>query len=245
MRSSITLRSSLVAVALLAQGILIPGCHAHAFSPPARALPLESSAALGEGRTGLAVETGMDAEMLGPTLLTAAGRARHGLGDGVEVGVEGTVLRVMDRGPARESPNIYGLRAGGKYAPVPHFALGFGLGGGASAAGGFVSPDVEVIGAFENRHLVPFGAARAFVSVPVAPESVDLSSFDDADDPNLQLPRTTAGLTLTWGLRLPIGDPEDDGYGASITAGVGETYLNDGEDWALLSGGQVGGEIVF
>ena len=245
MRISITVASVVVCGAVLAQGLVLSGCHAHAFSPPARGLPLETSATLSSGQTGLAIEGGTHGEVFGPTLVPMDLRSRHGVGDDMEFGFEGSVIHITDRGSGNTHPNIYGLRAGGKYALIPHLALGMGLGGGASAAGPFVSPDVELIGAYENRYVVPFASVRAFVSVPIAPGMVDLSGPDDPVGSDKQRPDTTGGFIVTAGARLPIGNPEEDSHTGAISAGIGATYLNDTEDNAFFLGAQLAGEVVF
>jgi hypothetical protein len=221
---------------------LMAGCAHHVYSPPARMLPLESVATLPRGETGVQGEFGGVSWIDGAT---ASIRARRGFTDRAEVSAEASVLHVGHRSAAGTKRDGFGARAGAKYALASWLAITGGLGGGASAAGGFFSPDLAVIVAWENRYVVPFLSGRASLSLPVGARQVDVTGTDDTTT-FVGTPTRTWILGATAGVRVPVGSPAPgSGARANLLAGVGATHLQDAtEDQSVLQLG-LGAELVF
>lgn len=246
------MRSLVFPAVLLA--LLALGCTPQVYSPPARALPLEAPAALGDGVSALQLEAGSSSEVFGPSVVHAMGRARHGLTDTLDLSAEANFLIVTNGDPetGAEVPHrgIYSARLGLKYAVSPNFALTFGAGGGASAAGGFLSPDVGVIFGFENPHVVPFVSLRGFLSQPIAARDV---TIPDSDGDLTLRPDLTLGFGFTTGIRIPFGQWFDArNRRAAALVGIGGTYLNDPnrrtpdeDDYVFLFGLNAGLEILL
>jgi hypothetical protein len=134
-----------------------------------------------------------------------------------------------------------------KHEALPWLSLTAGLGGGASAGGGFVSPDLGAIFAYENRYAVPFFSLRASASVPFDTHAVDTGQAGDSVGQWVYTP------PLTWigggaaGLRIPLGwcDAAPCPVRGSLLGGLGLTYLGyDGASTGVISLAG-GGEIVF
>jgi hypothetical protein len=222
---------------------LVAGCSHHVYSPPARMLPLESAATLSRGETGVQAELGGVSWIDGAT---ASIRARRGFTERTEVSAEASVLHVGHRSAAGTRRDGYALRAGAKHAPWPWLALAGGVGGGASAAGGFFSPDVAVIAAWENRYVIPFLSGRAALSVPVKARPVDVTEVGDAGR-FVGTPERTWVFGATAGVRVPVGSSSrgSGGRRANLLAGVAMTHLQDSKDEQNVLQGGLGGEIVF
>jgi hypothetical protein len=255
MVSMLTLRSLLSSCAL-ALVPLATGCNHSVFSPPARAVPLESAATLPRGDTGVALEGAHSGTIFGPEVLSGAARIRHGVSEGLDVSAEATLMRLSGTpAPAADvSRNVYAGRIGAMGQLVspespwaPTVAVTGGLGGGVSAAGGYVSPDAGPIVAWENRWAVPFLSLRGGVSQPVGARSVDTSSVDDGPGRYVDTPRTTWIAAATAGVRVPIGwaEPEAGKTRGSLLAGLGFTHLADTRDDETFAHLALGGEVVF
>jgi hypothetical protein len=225
---------------------LLGGCQHHIYSPPGRVMPLQSVAPLPAGDTALTLEGGPHGAVFGPELLSGALRARHGLGHEVDGIVEASVLHVQGRKPdVRTHPNAYAVYTGAKWAFWRHLALEGGLAGGGSQAGGFLSPNLGWIAAYENPYLVPFLQHRIFVSQPLARRAVDIGDRDVDDEgpgqPILHSPLRTVGTAAVLGLRFPMG-PMDAEIG-SLLVGLGGTYVHDGTANQVYMGFQAGFEL--
>jgi len=236
MRSSIPIAASL----------LLAGCSHHVYSPPARALPMESVAPVGEGRVGVAGEGATQGAVFGPGLTSGAGRVRVSPHRDVDISVEGTVMHVRGNGKEHVDQNIYSARVGGKYQVLARYiAIVGGLGGGYHAAGTFVSPDLGAIVGYENDYAVPFASVRGFVSAPLVSRSVDTA--ERGEDSRTGSPQLTGGFTTSLGLRIPIPPSFDqsEGVRGSLVVSPGLTYLGDGDEEAtfLQLGG--GAEVTF
>lgn len=222
---------------LLLALLLTSACNAHVFSPPTGSFPVESSATVGQGEHGAGGDLASSRTMFGPSVLSARGSYRYGVTDEAEISAAPSVLLVQDAKASDSHPNIYALRIGAKFAPVRHFAVIGGAGGGASAGGGFVSPDLGVIGAYENRYAVPFITARALLSAPIARRTVHFTTGDDASDgtddadgdPDIYhlRPKLTLGLQLSAGLRVPLTHDERARTKPSLACAAGLTSLED------------------
>lgn len=206
-------------LAVLATLALCAGaCTPFALSPPARALPLESSATLAPGRVAVQASGGWHNAARDGGNATVG--ARIGVAEHVELQGEASYLHV-DYGDER-SPYGGAGRVGVKLAPVEHVAFVLGVGAGGHAYGGFVAPDAGVVLAYENPYVIPWGAFRVMFSLPVDPSTVVVSHEDEL----LPLvPPDTFGWQASTGIRLPVLiDPEDD-VTLDFLVGAALTYL--------------------
>lgn len=228
---SVARRPALVAALALA------GCTPYSLSPPARALPLESSATLAEGESAVQVSGGLH-NGLGPVGGSGEVSVRHGLLPQLELQLDGSYSYVQY--PDERSPHIGAGRAGLKVAPVEHLAFVAGVGAGGAAHGAFVSPDAGLILAYENPYLVPWAAIRGFVSVPIGPSTVTVSEPNADGPPTLYMlvPPNTIGWQASTGVRLPI-PLEEPGLGLDLLGGVGlmGLYSLEGpQAWYVVQG---------
>jgi hypothetical protein len=225
-------------LALLA--LLASACTPRVYSPPARTLPLETPATLEPGAYGFDAEGGYSGAVFGPELATAALRVRRGLDEGIEAAAELGFVHVDRGGDTDTHPNGYLVRAGIKLQPEQAFALRAGVGGGGSAAGGFVSPDIGITLAFENAYFVPFVSGDAWVSQPIAASEIHLGTDDDGDDvwdrpkPSFGL-RGTGGFRVPWNRERPAAD--------SFAFGLSLAHLADEDDDIGLFGISAGVQL--
>ncbi len=236
-------------VALFAHaGLACAGCNHELYSPPARMLPLESPATLARGETGVQAEGATQGAIFGPSVETGTLRVREGMADATDATAEVSVLHVDGRSVADTYPYAFAGRVGLKHAALPWLSLVGGLGGGASAGGGFVSPDVGVIAGYENRWAVPFVSLRVSVSVPFDGRPVDTGQAGhDALGQYVYTPPFTWIGGGTVGLRVPVGrcDPGTSCVHGSLLGGLGLTELAYAGASAGLMSLAGGGEIVF
>ena len=237
----------LISLACFPSAFILAGCNSAVFSPPARPLPLESAATLPRGDTGIQAEGSANPEVLGPNVLAGSVRVRHGLTDDVDVEVGGSVMHVA-ADTKREVPvstGIYAARGGAKVRLASPLAITAGFGGGYSAGGAFVSPDVGPVLAWENPYCVPFLATRFGVSLPISPRAVDTSEAQDGS--RAHRPHATWILTAIGGVRVPLGwseSPKGKVRG-SVLAGLGMSHLVDDRTSADFVHLALGGEVVF
>jgi hypothetical protein len=116
------------------------------------------------------------------------------------------------------------------------------VGGGGSAAGGFFSPDIGAIVAYENPYLVPFLAVRGSISQPIAAQPVNTTGVGDTMT-YVSIPELTWIYRGTVGLRIPLWPHER--VSGSIIGGVGITMLNDRVENAGYLSASGGAEVVF
>ncbi|MCA9580634.1 MAG: hypothetical protein KC416_02495 [Myxococcales bacterium] len=186
---------------------LAAGCTTRIYSPPSRVSLLESSRALDAGETTVRAGGGGASYDFGAALAHGSVKVRHGVGDGLELHAEGMAAFLLAESATNPHPGIYGLRVGVKHQPVPdvpHFALFGGIGGGGSAGGGFIAPDLGFIVAWENPYFVPFLSGFLGMSVPIAPKSVDLSKPDEGPGAQVIEPQLTFLYGASLGARIPI-----------------------------------------
>jgi hypothetical protein len=249
MRSEWTRRDSVVVWgATLAAG-LVCGCNHQVYSPPARLLPLESVATLARGETGVQLEGGVHGAVFGPSGESGSIRVRHGIADRTDVSMEASVMHIDGNSVANTYPYLFAGRAGVKHELLRWVSVTAGVGGGASAAGGgFVSPDLGVIVAYENRYFVPFFSLRASASVPFDTHPVDTGQAgSDAVGRWVYTPPLTWIGGGTAGVRIPLGwcGAAPCGVRGSLLGGLGLTYLGyDGASTGVASIA-AGGELVF
>lgn len=211
------------------------------YSPPARLMPLETAATLKENQTGLAGEVGYAEAVFGPDVLSVSGRVRRLLIKDLDWTAEANLLHIFDRNenPTDVDPNVYSVRGGIKYRVVECLSFTGGVGGGASAGGGFVSPDLGVILAYENDYFVPFLSVRGYLSQPIAERTV---SYGDDDDITSETPEFTFGWNPTAGFRIPLTRSSET---SSILIGIQLTHMAKTDHSAAFFGIAGGPEIVL
>jgi hypothetical protein len=175
--------------------------------------------------------------VFGPEVFTVRLSYRHGLTDQLEVSAAPSMILVPGSRAGDSHGGIYAARAGLKYAPIRHISAAFGLGGGGSAAGAFLSPDFGVNVGWDNRYLVPYATARMFVSAPLAPRTVHFTvddgagdGTDDQDglpDRHRRTPHFTYGFQFSTGLRAPLYYNLEQRLRPALNCAVGLTFLYD------------------
>jgi hypothetical protein len=239
---------ALLPVAPSACALLVSGCQYDVYSPPARALPLETAATLPRGDTGIQLEGALHANgLFGFQATSGALRVREGIGGRTDVSEEVTVIHIDGQSAADTYPNIFGVRGGLKHELVKGVALIGGAGGGASAGGGFVSPDIGAVASYENPYFVPFAEFRTTVSIPFDRRSVDTSTPQDGIGKYVYLPPFTFMVGGMAGARIPLGWRVAPGrVRGSLLGGIGYTHLTyfAGNDADVISLA-VGTELVF
>ncbi len=222
---------------------VLTGCVPVAFSPPARSLPLESSATLAEGDVAVQAAGGVHAD--GATGGAAAVRGRFGLTSFLEAQVEASYLAInYPHAYDRRSPHVGASRLGLKLAPIEHFAFVAGFGMGGHTHGAFASPDVGLIFAYENRYFVPWLALRGWVSVPINPKTRTVTSDDEIF---VLRPYDTFGWQVSTGFRIPLTLDAEDNVRLNLLGGVALGWLHDLREEENLGFFQfeTGVEIVF
>lgn len=227
--------------------LLATGCNHHVFSPPARALPLESVAPVGKGRVGVGLEGALHGAVFGPSASSGSGRVRVSPHEDVDVAVEGHVIHIDGEPAANIDQNAYAVRVGAKFRAVSWFALTGGFGGGLHAGGTFASPDLGFIGGWENRYAVPYLSLRGFVSEPLIAREVDTSFEGDPLGTDVGTPQTTGGLSFALGLRVPMipGWDPHEGVRGSLFFSHGLTHMADRDDELTLFQLAAGAELTF
>jgi hypothetical protein len=189
--------------------LCVVGCGHHVFSPPARLTHMRTPQPVGAGQLAVRIQGGYDTATFGPTLAAGGVGLRRGLTDQLELELEGTLQRVLDEGSAGTDPDILAARAGVSWTVPGWFdilAVGAGLGGGVSAGGSFISPDLNLVGAYENPYVIPFQSLSPFLSVPLDARVVDLSDPEDPLRTHLDQPVVSYGIRTAAGIRVPISD---------------------------------------
>ena len=221
----------------------LSGCTPQIYSPPASPVLLESSATVGKARTAAFANAGGHGALFGPEVVAGQGGLRVGVGDDVGLSATGSTLVALGGESGDPHPGAYALRLGAKYTPIEHLAVVGGVGGGRSAAGGFASPDVGVIGSYENPYVVPFVGMRALLSQPIRAVTI---AIQDGDEQARLTPRTTLGGQFSFGARVPLG-PRGSApaqRGSLLCAGT-LTMLADSRQHDTFTGLQCGAELKW
>ncbi|HEX8792866.1 MAG TPA: hypothetical protein VF765_18095 [Polyangiaceae bacterium] len=203
------------------------------------------------GQTGLQLEAATHGAFLGLSGESGTLRVRRGVEEATDASAEVSVLHIDGSSVAGTFPYAFAGRVGVKHEVRRWLSIVGGAGGGASAGGGFVSPDVAVIVAAENTYAVPFLSLRGSFSVPFDTHPVDTGKAG-SDPPG----RWVYTPPFTWiaggvgGLRIPLPphssqEPAPDVSG-SLLLGAGCTWLAyDGGTNSVALSLAGGGEIVF
>ncbi len=210
------------------------GCSRQVFSPPARAIALETARTQRPGQASVQGSYARGGVIpFGPDIAVAELKLSHGVTDDVELDFDGGYLRVTDETDVETAPDLYSGRIGVKYNPGDSFAaITGGAGGGYSfAGGGFVAADAGLIVAYENCHVVPYASTSAFLSVPLRPRAIVVGRDENQMD-IVDTPETTIGASLGSGLRVVLepGLCHDRRPTGNLTLGVSGTRLSDQHD---------------
>ena len=202
------------------------GCSPYVHSPPGRTFPLESSKTLYPRETGVQLEAGgalgADIGLPGFSL-----RVRHGIVEHLDGNAEFNFASIRADNHYHfdgANPFVFSGRVGLKYAIIDHVALAAGCAVGAWAGGGFVSPDLSLILAYENPAAIPFFSVGGYTSHPFNEKLVTLSGGDSSYSPErfVGQPVLTWGWTASAGLRVPLmRDMSPRSTPPSILFGVG------------------------
>ncbi|MBA2665032.1 MAG: hypothetical protein H0U74_22285 [Bradymonadaceae bacterium] len=187
--------------------LLSSACTAHVFSPPANLAPLESVRVTEEGTHKFAGFASIQEIDFGPRTTTLTLRARRGLGQNLDLGLDAHAVAFdTDRGADQEAERLLGIvRLGGKWSPLDNYvALSAGVGAGAHPGGQFIAPDLGIVLAYENPYLIPFANLSGFLSQPINAQAVDISHREQPIGTVVQSPQFTWGATWALGLKLPL-----------------------------------------
>jgi hypothetical protein len=223
--------------ALLAGLALCVACNTHVHSPPIGTFPIEGPASVGGQRQSVSGDASFAKATFGPSASTYRLSYRYGLSEQLEVSASPSMIWIAGASPGDSHPGIYGVRAAVKYAPIRHVSASLGVGGGASAAGAFLSPDVGLTLGWDNRYLVPFAAGRFFLSAPVAPRAVHFTIGDDSGDrphdrdadPDRyrRTPHFSYGVQVSAGLRAPLSYNLEQRLRPALSCALGSTLIFD------------------
>lgn len=219
--------------------VLVTGCMVH--TPPARGVPLETVAPVGEGRTGLQLEGATS-----PGLATSGAlRVRHGVGEDTDLSVEGTAIRIppyTSSPPPDDRLDTWALRAGAKHRLARALAITGGAGAGIFPGGPFVAPDGGLITSWDNGIVEPFASLRLSVSLPLASNKV-------VEDGRRLVPRRAWYCGPTVGVRVPLGwtPPRRGDLRGAVLAGATYTWRSEDLLDAPLAfiAFAIGAEITF
>ncbi len=233
--------------------LVASACSTHVYSPPARPMPLETSATLPAGRTSIGGEIAKSGAIFGPELSSQAARVRHGFGGGVEVSAEGSHLRVDGTSASGVDQDAYAGAVGVKVnLGTRHLALTASTGYGTAAIGRYTSSELGVIAAYENRRFVPFVMLRAGVSMPLDRRAVDTTSIDARFAPGAtasatttmmssvdgSAPDTTLFRSIAFGFKVPVSS-------LSLYAAFAVTEVSDRTDDEGFVQAGLGAEVTF
>jgi hypothetical protein len=205
-------------------------------------IPLETATTLPPGEIGVALE-GNGGGKLGGMAAGGTARIRVGQYENLELSGEGSAHFVLNEGSGDDHRGVYGARVGSKYRLAYWLAVTGGLGGGGSAAGGFFSPDLGLVVAYENLYFVPFVSGEVGVSLPFAVSAVDTSEPDEPPGSVMSSPVTTWLAGAQAGFRLPIHLNGHERF--SLMAALGVLGLLDGRENAVMFGLSGGAEYRF
>lgn len=236
------MRSSLSAlIPSITIGVLT-ACVPIAMSPPARSLPLESSATLPEGDVAIQAAGGVHSDEAAGG--AAALRGRFGLTPYLEAQAEATYIEVSyPHSYDTRSPHLGAGRVGLKLAPVEHFAFVAGFGMGGHTHGAFAAPDIGLIAAYENRYFVPWFALRGWLSAPINPRTRTVTNEDG--ETFVLRPSDTFGWSLSTGFRIPLTLDAEDNVRLNLLAGLSIGWLYDPHQDETFAFGQFETGVEF
>jgi hypothetical protein len=216
------------------------------YSPPSQAFAVTPIRVLAPGQSSVAAEVSEHAAIFDPAVRAFDARYRAGVGANTEMTIEGAAHTVDDHGPSMADRSFYSARAGVRTNPERGAVTLFAGGGGgfANAGGGFVSVDGGAAIGYENCYVVPVFQISGFVSQPLDPRPIDVTT--DIEKPRkYDTPATTAGAAARGGLRVSLS-PARCHQGEQIpwlTLGLGMTSFTDHDSHAIMTGAGVGIEF--
>ena len=229
------------------------GCNFHVFSPPARLAVMESAEAAPFKQTTIGVGGGAALATAGLSGFGGYGSlaVRRGLHPNVEGSITATAGVFFGGSqtcsqfgapsscrPTNGDVGGAALRVGVKWAPWErNVAIVGGLGGGGSALGGFVAPDLGVIVSYDDGVVVPYASALVGMSQPIGASVYQWGNRASA-------PTTTLTVTVTGGLKIVVR-PARSAVGGAILLGVGGFGLWDAWTHFGMLVASLGGEVTF
>lgn len=183
-------------------------CHAPIVSPPASPIIFESVRQVPRGGVNLRGAINVAGGVFSGAVSAGTLGARFGLPNDLELSADVSAYRVAPQEETTE-PLVSLWGVGGRTAlswggiSTEFFRPSIGVGGGYSALGGFVSPDLGFVLAFENPYAVPFLQARGGVSAPLAPASITVVGTDGSIIDRGR-PQLTSVAMATLGCKLPL-----------------------------------------
>ena len=241
---------------------LTPGCVTYTFTPPLRAVALESPAVLSRGETAVVADGAWHVTTREVGIETGSIRARRGLPHGFEGTLESSFTH-YDAIHVAEAALRIGLKKciakqAARWTTFDDcwLALIGGAGGGIFDGGGVVGGDVGLILGYENPYVVPFLGARFTATVPTGPRSVydgdscaavSVVNPGQPCGPAYNEPRPTFGLGALAGFRVPIvpGAPVRRLPRSSVLVGVQLTDFFDLDKSEVALAFTGGVEVVF
>lgn len=197
-----TMKHRSLAVLVLCVGA--SACSPYLHSPPGRMVPLEAAKALPKGDFAIQGALAGGGAMWGPSVGAGTVQGRYGFGHDFEGALEAgfAVVGARDTEWSTSAKRaLYSARAGFKYEVASWFAVQAGVGGGGSAAGGYISPDAGIIFSYQGESVVPFVASGFYSSHPINAQPI---VFRDSDSSEVLFPDTTLGAYGNFGIRIPI-----------------------------------------
>lgn len=247
-----TLMSTLAAMLAFATS----GCVHHVYSPPTRMLPLEDAFGPSAGGVDVGATASASGEAFGPTIAATGLHLDVGVDEHLDLVGEGTWMQVTaDSGdaplgnPRRDGVSgRAGLRltlAQTERAPnetlplLLGLALTSGFGGGSTAVGTFIAPDVGL--SFSLRSSTGFDLStglRTWTSVPIVRRSFRWTEDELSNEP---APTFGVGYTVQGAVPLVLDAARHGEPRVRLVLGLGVAYVADGADNAYFM--QLGGGL--
>lgn len=227
----------LARISILFLVFAVSGCSTFLYSPPARVSPLESPALLAKGDSSAELQASVHGAVFGPGLSKLGIQYSEGVSDELEIGGEANLMILSDASQPEDNvaqdhhPNIYSARLSAKWSPEAlqdYVAVTAGIGGGASAAGGFLSPDLGLVVGWKNPYLTPFVSAALYASQPVNPVELDMRKNGE-ESPVLRKPQFTYGYSGTAGAILHLNEID-------LTPGISIDFLDNSSERSAFVG---------
>ena len=244
------------ALALIALGTLLgSGCARHIYSPPSRMLPIEDSFGPSAGGTNLGVNASGSGTVFGPSIGAIGLHVDVGVADTLDVVGEGTWMTLEGSGdqpidhPRQDgAAGRAGLRltleetdrkAGDTPGTLLALALTGGVGGGFTAVGTYLSPDVGL--SFSVRSSTGFDfttGVRTWTSIPIVRRTFAWTDEERSNEPSVTW---GGGLTLQGAVPLGFDTTRRGEPRFRAVVGIGLAFVGDGSDDAGFM--QVGGAL--
>jgi hypothetical protein len=228
----------------LASVLLLPsfgaGCATTLPAPPIQTGPHDAPGTVGAGVTEIEAAGSFGGAIFEGSFHGGQATVRHGIDDRSDVVVRGVAGRIGNTGeepgsvPVRRS--LYALRLGFARDIVPDILMTFGgIGGGATAAGGYMGLDYGFSLGYGNRYFVPYLAGSVNLSTPLTRPTIDFTQSDDTM-PVLRRAYTSFGISYALGFRIPYGGHRSGGEHDGAITFAYESSNTMGDDPADMYG---------